>query len=97
MLDHLAERSRRHPIPHAWIAQWHVLKVQQGWSTDPAREAQLALDCTKRALDNAPDCALALSAEGFVYTNLLRQLDAGVRTVRRSAARSIPMTRWPGC
>lgn len=77
MLDHLAERSRRHPIPHAWIAQWHVLKVQQGWSTDPAREAQLALDCTKRALDNAPDCALALSAEGFVYTNLLRQLDAG--------------------
>lgn len=77
MLDHLAERSRRHPIPHAWIAQWHVLKVQQGWSTDPAHEAQLALDCTKRALDNAPDCALALSAEGFVYTNLLRQLDTG--------------------
>lgn len=77
MLDHLAERSRRHPIPHAWIAQWHVLKVQQGWSTNPAHEAQLALDCTKRALDNAPDCALALSAEGFVYTNLLRQLDMG--------------------
>ncbi len=77
MLDHLVDRSRRHPVPYAWIAQWHVLKVQQGWSTDPAREAQLALDCTKRALDNAPDCAVALSAEGFVYTNLLRQLDAG--------------------
>lgn len=77
MLEHLIERSRRHPLPHAWLAQWHVLRVQQGWSTDPTKEAQLALNCTKQALDSEPDCALALTAEGFVYTNLLRELDTG--------------------
>lgn len=77
MLEHLIDRSRRHPLPHAWLAQWHVLRVQQGWSTDSAKEAQLALNCTKQALDSEPDCALALTAEGFVYTNLLRQLDTG--------------------
>jgi len=77
MLEHLINRSRRHPLPHAWLAQWHVLRVQQGWSTDPAKETRLALDCTKRALDSEPDCALALTAEGFVYTNLLHQLDTG--------------------
>ncbi|MDP3754127.1 MAG: adenylate/guanylate cyclase domain-containing protein [Polaromonas sp.] len=77
MLEHLIDRSRRHPLPHAWLAQWHVLRVQQGWSTDPTQETRLALDCTKRALDSEPDCALALTAEGFVYTNLLHQLDTG--------------------
>lgn len=30
LLDHLIERMRRHPLPYAWLAQWHVLKVQQG-------------------------------------------------------------------
>lgn len=77
MLEHLIERSRRHPLPHAWLAQWHVLRVQQGWSTDSTKEAQLALNCTKQALDSEPDCALALTAEGFVYTSLLRELDTG--------------------
>lgn len=77
LLEHLIERSRRHPLAYAWLAQWHVLRVQQGWSTDRAREAQLALDCTKRALDNAPDCALALTAEGFVHANLLRDPQTG--------------------
>lgn len=75
LLEHLIERSRRHPIPHAWLAKWHVLRVQQGWSEDPAREAQLALDSTKRALDNEPDCALALTVDGLVRTNLLRDTD----------------------
>lgn len=77
MLEHLIDRSRRHPMPHAWLAKWHVLRVQQGWSTDSAKEAQLALNCTKQAMDSEPDCAFALTVEGFIYTNLLRQLDAG--------------------
>lgn len=79
MLEHLVERSRRHPLPHAWLAKWHVLRVQQGWAGDSVKEARLALDCTKQALDNEPDCALALTAEGFVYTNLLRELDTGAQ------------------
>lgn len=79
LLDHLVERTRRHPLPYAWLAQWHVLKVQQGWSPDPVKEGRLALDCTKRALDNDPQCALAIAAEGFVFTNLLRDLDAGLQ------------------
>jgi adenylate cyclase len=78
-LEHLVERARRHPTPYAWLAQWHVLKVQQGWSADPGREGAMALEQTKRALDNDPDCALAVAAEGFVYTNLLRDLDAGLK------------------
>lgn len=81
-LEHLAERAPRHPLPHAWMAQWHVLKVQQGWAEDTAQEGRLALEHTRRALDNDPNCALAFAAEGFVHTNLRRDLDAGLERYR---------------
>jgi adenylate cyclase len=75
MLEHLISRSRRHPVPHAWLAKWHVLRVQQGWADNPEVETQLALDCTKRALDCDQNCALALTVDGLVRTNLLKDMD----------------------
>lgn len=75
MLQALTERLPRQAIPWAWLAKWHVLRVQQGWSSDPAVDAQLALDCGRRALDADPQCSLALAMSGFVHTNLLRRLD----------------------
>ncbi len=74
MLEHLITRSKRHPVPHAWLAKWHVLRVQQGWATDMDQEAKLALDCTKQALDSEPDCSLALTIDGLVRTSLLKDM-----------------------
>lgn len=75
MLKTLIERSPNQPAALSWMARWHVLRVQQGWSDDPQKEAQLALGCSKKALDIDPGNALALTSEGFVLTNLLHQLD----------------------
>jgi adenylate cyclase len=83
LLETLIERAPRRAIPHAWLAKWHVLRVWQGWSSgarqqlpgEYKKEAQVALDCTKRALDSDPSCSLALAIDGFVHTNLLKQLD----------------------
>jgi tetratricopeptide (TPR) repeat protein len=75
MLQVLTERSPRLAIPQAWLAKWHVLRVQQGWSADARADAQLALDCTRRALDSDSHCSLALAIDGFVHTNLMKQLD----------------------
>jgi tetratricopeptide (TPR) repeat protein len=75
MLQALTERVPRQPIPWAWFAKWYVLRIQQGWSNDPAMDTQLALDCGRRALDADPQCSLALAMSGFVHTNLLRRLD----------------------
>jgi tetratricopeptide (TPR) repeat protein len=75
LLEVLIERRARQPIPLAWLANWHVLRVQQGWSADERQDAYLALECTKRALDADPECSLALAIDGFVHTNLLKQLD----------------------
>lgn len=75
LLQALIDRGDRHAIPLAWLATWHVLRVQQGWSDDRQRDAYLALECTKRALDMDSECSLALAADGFVHTNLLKKLD----------------------
>jgi TolB-like protein/Tfp pilus assembly protein PilF len=80
MLEHLVERSRRHPAPYAWLAKWHVLLVQQGWSQDQEEQARLALDCTKRALDNDPSSSLGLTVDGFVRTNLMKDLEGAARS-----------------
>jgi adenylate cyclase len=52
-----------------------VLRVQQGWSLDPVQDAQLAFECTKRALDMDPENVLALVSEGVVMTNLMQDMD----------------------
>jgi TolB-like protein/class 3 adenylate cyclase/Tfp pilus assembly protein PilF len=89
MLEHLVERSRRHPAPHAWLATWHVLLVQQGWSQDPEAQARQAMDSTRRALENDPQSSLALTVQGFVLTNLMKDL-AGAASSYEQALRINP-------
>ncbi|HEU0201835.1 MAG TPA: adenylate/guanylate cyclase domain-containing protein [Burkholderiaceae bacterium] len=78
MLETLIDRAPRLAPPYAWLAKWHVLRVQQGWSPDPMVDARRALDCTKRAVDHDSTCSLALAVDGFVHTNLLKQLDVAM-------------------
>jgi TolB-like protein len=76
--DLIEEALRRGPHAaesHAWFGKWHVLSVFNGWSTDPAKDSQRALDCTARALDINPESAFALTIDGFAHNNLLRRMD----------------------
>jgi adenylate cyclase len=84
ILEHLIAYDPHHPIPRAWLAKWHVLRVQQGWSTDVARDATLAHDQTKAALDSDPECGLALTVDGFVNCVLLKDFDAAGESYARA-------------
>jgi adenylate cyclase len=86
LLQTLIDRGNRHPIPLAWLANWHVLRVNQGWSDNERADAALALDCTKRALDTDPNCSHALAIDGFVNTSLLRRLDIAENSYDRAVA-----------
>jgi adenylate cyclase len=86
LLQALVDRGARQPIPLAWLANWHVLRVQQGWSVDHRQDTYLALECTKRALDADPDCSLALAIDGFVHTNLLKKLDVARESYEHALA-----------
>ena len=75
LLQTLIERAPRRAIPQAWLAKWHVLRVWQGWSDDAMKDARLASECTKRALDNDSRCSLAMVIDGVVHTHLLKKFD----------------------
>ncbi len=82
LLESLLDRATRQPVAQAWMANWHVLRVMQGWSPDPEKDAQLALSHTTRALNTDPECSLALAIDGAVHTNLLRRLDVALERYR---------------
>jgi TolB-like protein len=79
-LEEVARRAPRHPIPLAWLGNWHILSVIQGWSDDLDGDRTRARELTARALDIHPDCPVSLTIDGFVHNNLLKRLDeAGAR------------------
>ncbi|MBV8409734.1 MAG: tetratricopeptide repeat protein [Alphaproteobacteria bacterium] len=86
LLQALIDRGVRHPVPIAWLGNWHVLRVQQGWSDDPQRDTYMAAECTKRALDMDPDNSLALAVNGFVHVNLLKKFDIAEESYERALA-----------
>ena len=74
-LEEVISRAPHSAVLHAWLGKWYVLSVGQGWSVDFAKDARVASDCTKRALDLDPECAFALAVDGFVENNLIKRFD----------------------
>ncbi len=71
--DRLAElmvRAPNHSVPLAWSAQWHLLRIYQGWSDDPNQDRIIANDRLSRGLDLNPSCPLSLAMDGNVKTVL---------------------------
>jgi TolB-like protein len=75
LIDEALRRAPHAAETHAWFGKWHVLSVFNGWSTNPAKDTQRAVDCTARALDINPESAFAMTIDGFAHNNLLRRMD----------------------
>jgi adenylate cyclase len=73
-MDYLVERHPRSAMARSWRAMLSVLKATRGLVVDPAVEARLAIEQTRRALDAEPENALALAIEGFVHCHLKNDL-----------------------
>jgi adenylate cyclase len=75
LLDLLVERLPTHPLPLAWLAKWHVFKINQGWSQDVAKDGQAALGYAARSIDAEPTCSTALTVDAWASLSLHRQFD----------------------
>lgn len=86
LLEHLCERHPRAPEPHAWFAKWHVMKVVQGWSTDPQADAAAGHACAQRSLNERSDHALGLAVDGLISGFLQHDLDHSQRRYESAIA-----------
>lgn len=71
-LEELIRRTPDQSFLHSWLGKWYILAIAQGWSTDVARDTQMAADCTSRALDINPHCSFSLAIDGMIQNNVRR-------------------------
>jgi TolB-like protein len=93
MLEHLADRDRRHPAAHAWLAHWHVLGVLQGWLR-PEQEAPQAASHIQAAVQCDPQAPVVLCMAGHVAVHLTRDL-RGAGELYAQAVESRPCDPLP--
>jgi class 3 adenylate cyclase/tetratricopeptide (TPR) repeat protein len=82
--EQLIERYPRYAAPYAYLAEWHVFKVTQGWFSDLQHEADAALGWINRALDVESADSLGLMVNGLVHTNLIHRHDIARQSYDRA-------------
>lgn len=65
-LEHALRLDPYNPRILAWLAQWYLFAVGQGWAEDVAGATRRAHELTSAAVDLAPDDARALTLAGHV-------------------------------
>jgi TolB-like protein/DNA-binding SARP family transcriptional activator len=81
----------------AWRARWHVLRVGQGWSPDPAHDATLADHFAQAAIQCNSMEPMALAVHGHVASYLYKDFDLAFRrfeTALRINANAAPAWLW---
>jgi len=74
-LEHIIEKFGASSMPYAWLAQWYVLFLAQGWSTDIEADRNSARLMVLRALEADPDCSFSQIMDGVVSYQLERNYD----------------------
>jgi adenylate cyclase len=81
----------------AWRAYWHVLRVGQGWSPDPADDATQADHFAQAAIQCNSMEPMALAVHGLVASYLYKDFDLALRrleTALRINASAAPAWMW---
>lgn len=75
LLEEAINRAPQTAEAHAWLADWYVKCVFNGWTTDRLKDVQQAKDATARALDIDPENAFCLTMDGTVNNTLIQRPD----------------------
>ncbi len=78
MLEAAIQSDPSFVAPYAWLARLHVLRVGQGWSADPARDAIEANRYAESALEKDDRDPWALSVSGLVAAYLNKDLETAI-------------------
>lgn len=75
MFDEAIARDPHYAAALAWRAWWHLMRVGQGWSPDPARDTAQADHFARRAVDCDTLEPMALAIQGHIASYLHKDFD----------------------
>ena len=97
LFDAAIAKDPRYAAALAWRAYWHVLRVGQGWSPDPADDAMQADGFARTAIECNSMEPMALAVHGHVASYLYKDFDLAFRrfeTALRINANAAPAWLW---
>jgi adenylate cyclase len=83
-LERAIERDPTSPAGHAWLAQWYLLSVTLGASSERERDAASASELADRALQQDPGDSLALAVDALVSAWVRRDLAGAERRLSQA-------------
>lgn len=84
MLEAAIESDSTYATPYAWLARLYVLRVGQGWSPDPKRDAINADRYAESALERDGTDPWAISVHGLVAAYLHKDLETAIMRYDRA-------------
>lgn len=75
LFDQVIARDLGYATALAWRAYWHVLRVGQGWSPDPAHDTAEAEQFAKRAIECDSGEPMAFAISGHIASYLHKDFD----------------------
>jgi len=97
LFDAAIAKDPLYAAARAWRAYWHVLRVGQGWSPDPADDATQADRFARSAIECNSMEPMALAVHGLVASYLYKDFDLAFRrfdTALRINANTAPAWLW---
>jgi len=97
LFDAAIAKDPRYAAALAWRAYWHVLRVGQGWSPDPAHDAAQADDFARAAIECNGMEPMALAVHGLVASYLYKDFDLAFRRFEAALqinANAAPAWMW---
>jgi TolB-like protein/Tfp pilus assembly protein PilF len=88
MLDSAIALDPRYATPYALSALWHSIRVEQGWSDDPAADRAAIRRCAEAALERDPYDARALALAGHMRAFQLGDYEGALALFDRALASS---------
>ena len=76
LFDEAIVRDPVYATALAWRAYWHVLRVGQGWSADPAHDAAEAEHFAQRAIESDSAEPMAFAISGHIASYLHKDFDS---------------------
>ncbi|MBV9376609.1 MAG: hypothetical protein JO320_16405 [Alphaproteobacteria bacterium] len=97
LFDAAIAKDPNYAAPLAWRAYWHVLRVGQGWSPDPADDAVQADRFARSAIECNSMEPMAFAVHGHVASYLYKDFDLAFRqfeTALSINANAAPAWLW---